>query len=64
MYETAYKTVSITHCVKPYRDALIATHKNVKTLMSYFHVVKCCKKNLRSYPAATQKIYIIICIVL
>jgi hypothetical protein len=37
------------------RDALIATYPNVKTLMCYFHVVNCCKKNLRSLPAATQK---------
>lgn len=27
----------------------------MKTLMCYFHVVSCCKKNLRSHPAATQK---------
>ena len=50
-----YKTVYATFCVKSYRDALIATYPNIKTLMCYFHVVNCCKKNLRSHPAVTQK---------
>jgi hypothetical protein len=45
----------VTFFVTYYRDALIATYPKVKTLMWYFHVVDCCKKNLRSHPAATQK---------
>jgi hypothetical protein len=54
LYSKIYINVSITFCVTYYRDALIATHPNVKSLMCYFHTVNCCK-NLRSHPAATQK---------
>jgi hypothetical protein len=38
-----------------YRTALLATYPCVKTLMCYFHVVYCCKKNLRNHPAVTKK---------
>jgi len=51
-----YVTVCITIHVNIYRDALIAIYPNIQTLMCYFHVVNCCKKNLRSHPAATQKL--------
>ncbi len=50
-----YMTLYVMFYINNYRDALIATYPNIKTLMCYFHVVNVCKKNLRSYPAATQK---------
>jgi hypothetical protein len=50
-----YIAVYVTYCVTHHGEALIATYPNVKTLMCYFHVVNCCKKNLRSQPWATQK---------
>jgi hypothetical protein len=51
-----YITVCVTIYVNIYRDALIAIYPNIQTLMCYFHVVNCCKKNLMSHPAATQKL--------
>jgi hypothetical protein len=51
-----YETVCVTIYVNIYMDALIAIYPNIQTLMCYFHVVNCCKKNLRSHPAATQKL--------
>jgi hypothetical protein len=51
-----YVTVCETIYVNIYRDALIAIYPNIQTLMCYFHVVNCCKKNLRSHPAAIQKL--------
>jgi hypothetical protein len=51
-----YVAVCVTIFVNIYRDALTAIYPNIKTLMCYFHVVNCCKKNLRSHPAATQKV--------
>ena len=54
----AYVTVYVTISVNIYRDALIAIYPNIETLMCYFHVVNCCKKNLRSHQAATQKVII------
>jgi hypothetical protein len=48
--------VCVTIYVNIYRDALIAIYHNIQTLMCYFHVVNCCEKNLRSHPAATQKL--------
>jgi hypothetical protein len=56
LYSNIYIAVPVTFCVTIYRTALIATYPNVKTLMCYFHVVNCCKKNLRSHPAANQKL--------
>jgi hypothetical protein len=52
-----YVAICVTVYINIYRDALIATHSNIKTLMCYFHMVNCCKKNLRSHPAATQKLF-------
>jgi hypothetical protein len=51
-----YLAVPVTFCVTVYRAAFIATYPHVKTLMCYFHVVNCFEKNLRSHPAATQKL--------
>jgi hypothetical protein len=51
-----YVTVCVTIYVNIYRDALIAIYPNIKLLMCYFHVVNCCKKNLRFHPAGTQKV--------
>jgi len=42
-----YVTVCVTIYVNIYRDALIAIHPNIQTLMCYFHVVNCCKKIAR-----------------
>jgi hypothetical protein len=50
-----YVAVCVNIHINIFRDALIATYPNIKTLMCYFYVVNCCKKNLRSHPAATQK---------
>ena len=53
-----YVAVCVTMYVNIYRDALITIYPNIQTLMCYFHVVNCCKKNIRSHPAATQKVII------
>ncbi len=51
-----YVTVYVAISVNIYRDALISIYPNIETLMCYFHVVNCCKKNLRSHQAPTQKV--------
>ncbi len=53
-----YVTVYVAISVNIYRDALISIYPNIETLMCYFHVVNCCKKNLRSHQAPTQKVII------
>jgi hypothetical protein len=55
MKSLLYTSISVTHCVTYYRVALIVTYTNIKNLMCYFHMMNCCKKNLRNHPSATQK---------
>jgi hypothetical protein len=38
-----------------FRDNLLITYSQIKHLMCYFHVVKCCKDNLKQCTKAEQK---------